>query len=153
MQCSFGSRVMQRTGKLQSVQCRATKMIPSLQNKPYEEYMSHLNLFSLVKRRLRGKLIECFKILNDFTNVNPTKLFMIYDTTRTRNYGAKCRIVHSDSTQFFTNVVVRDRNRLPLDCRQSLRTILTAVSSSSSSLGHFLLLFLFPSLFFSLLPV
>ncbi len=38
-------------------------MIPSLRNKPYEEGLSDLNPFSLEKRRLRGKLIECFKIV------------------------------------------------------------------------------------------
>ncbi len=97
------------------VQRRATKMIPSLRNKPYEERLPHLNLFSLAKRRLRGKLIERFKILNGFTNVDPTKLFVMNDSTRTRNNSAKlkCRQVHSDCTKFFfTNAVVRDWNRL-----------------------------------------
>ncbi len=70
------------------------KMIPSLRNKPYEERLSHLNLFSLDKRRLRGKLIECFKIPNGFTNVDPTKLFVMDDSTRTRNNGAKLKCIH-----------------------------------------------------------
>ncbi len=73
-----------------------TKMIPSLRNKPYEERLLHLNLFSLEKRRLRGKLLECLKILNGFTNVEPTKLFEFDDSKRTRNNGAKlkCRQIH-----------------------------------------------------------
>ena len=102
--------------KLEGVQRRATKMIPSLRNKSYEERLSTLNMFSLEKRRLRGKLIECFKILNGFTNVDRSKVFMIDDTLRTRNNGIKlkCRQVNSDCTKFFfTNIVVREWNKLP----------------------------------------
>ena len=102
--------------KLESVQRRATKMIPSLRNKSYEERLVNLNLFTLRKRRLRGKLIECFKILKGFTNVDFDKLFLIDDTSRTRNNGhkLKCRQVRSDCTKFFfTNDVVREWNKLP----------------------------------------
>ncbi len=76
-------------------------MIPSLRNKPYEERLSHLNLFSLETRRLRGKLIECFKILNGFINVDPNKLLLMDDSTLTRNNGAKLkyRQVNSDCTK------------------------------------------------------
>ncbi len=54
--------------KLEAVQRRATKMITFLRNKSYEERLASLNLFSLEKGRLQGKLSECFKILK---NVSP----------------------------------------------------------------------------------
>ncbi len=82
----------------------------------HEERLSTLNMFSQEKRRLWGKLIECFKILNGFTNVDRSKVFMIDDTLRMRNNGIKlqCRQVNSDCTKFFfTNVVVREWNKLP----------------------------------------
>ncbi len=64
---------------------------------------------------MNGKIIECFKLFKGFINVDPTKLFEIDDSKRTRNNGAKlkCRQVHSDCTKFFTNAVVRDWNKLP----------------------------------------
>ncbi len=102
--------------KLEGVQRQATKMIPSLHNKTYEERLSTLNMLSLEKRGLQGKLIECFKILNDFTNVDISKLFLIDDILRTRNNGInlKCRQVNSDCIKFFfTNVVVRELTKLP----------------------------------------
>ncbi len=91
-------------------------MITSLRNKSYEERLASLNLFSLGKRRLRGKLIECFKILKGFTNVDASKLFSVNDTSRTRSNGVKlrCKQVQLDSTKFFfTNDVVREWNKLP----------------------------------------
>ncbi len=55
--------------ELEAVQRRAMKMIVSLRNKSYEERLARRNLFSLEKRRLRGKIIECYKIFKLFTNV------------------------------------------------------------------------------------
>ncbi len=91
-------------------------MIPSLRNKSYEERLARLNLFSLEKRRLRGKLIEFFKILKGFTNVDANRLFLIDDSSRTRSNGVKlrCKHLNLDCTKFFfTNDVVRGWNKLP----------------------------------------
>ncbi len=102
--------------KHEAVQRRATQMITSLRNKPYEERLTRLNLFPLEKRRLRGKLIECFKILKGFTNVEVSGMFSTDNTPRTRSNGVKlkCRKVHLDCTKYFlTNDVVREWNKLP----------------------------------------
>ncbi len=66
--------------KLKAVQRRATKIILSLRNKSYEERLTRQNLFSFEKRRLRGKIIECFKILKG--SVDADKLFSIDDLSR-----------------------------------------------------------------------
>ncbi len=91
-------------GKFEGVQRRAAEMIPSLRHKSYEERLSRQNLSYLEKRRLAGRLSECFEILDGFTNVDPTKLFVMDDSTRTRNNSAelKCGQVHSDCTKFFS---------------------------------------------------
>ena len=48
---------------LEKVQRRATKLVPSLRNLPYEDRLRRLNLPTLEERRRRGDLIETFKIL------------------------------------------------------------------------------------------
>ena len=65
--------------KLERAQRRVTKMIPRLKNKPYEERLKELNLFSLS----RGDPIEMFKMIRGFDNVNINYYVIIdreYDT-------------------------------------------------------------------------
>ncbi|CAF0953419.1 unnamed protein product [Brachionus calyciflorus] len=45
----------------EKVQRRATKMVKSLRNKPYDERLNDLELMSLEERRIRGDLIQVFK--------------------------------------------------------------------------------------------
>merc|ERR1712148_1375 len=73
--------------KLESVQRRATKLINSCRNKTYEERLKNLDLFSLEKRRVRGQLIECFKILKGFNNLNPQLIFTLDNNCLTRGNG------------------------------------------------------------------
>ena len=108
--------------KLESVQRRATKLIPSIRNKPYEERLKDLNLFSLSKRRLRGKLIECFKIIKGFNNVNIENYFKFTPALPTRGHslklkGERCNL---DITKFFfTNDIINKWNKLPEHVVQS----------------------------------
>jgi len=74
--------------KLEKVQRRATRLLPSLADKPYPERLSSLQLPSLQYRRLRGDLILLYKILNgyfssDFPN------FFIYSNNITRGHQFK----------------------------------------------------------------
>ncbi len=48
--------------KLEAVLRRATKMVTSLCNKSYEERLAQLNLFSLDKLELRGKINKCSRL-------------------------------------------------------------------------------------------
>jgi len=102
--------------KLEKVQRRITKMIPRLRNKPYEERLKELNLFSLTKRRLRGDLIEVFKIFKGYSNLDVNKYFVIDHSNFTRNNGCKIvgkRFQSLETKHFFFNRVVNIWNKLP----------------------------------------
>ena len=59
---------------LQLVQKRATKMMPALKNLPYKDRLKACNMSTLHYRRVRGDMIETYKILSGKydTNVVPT---------------------------------------------------------------------------------
>ena len=56
--------------RLEKVQRRATKIIPALADLPYIERQKELNLPALAYRRLRGDMIQVFKIMNGLNDMN-----------------------------------------------------------------------------------
>ena len=57
---------------LEKVQKRATKMVRGLGNLPYEQRLKSLDLYTLFCRCQRGDLIEVYKILNGYYDIDPT---------------------------------------------------------------------------------
>ena len=102
--------------RLERVQKRATKMIPGLHNLSYAERLKECNLLSLEKRRLRGDLIEVFKLLKGLDKVDYRKFFQLNIGSRTRGHSFK--VVKNRSNldlrkYFFSQRVVDVWNRLP----------------------------------------
>ena len=62
---------------LEKVQCRATKMVMGLKEFAYEERLTQLKLYRLEERRLRGDLIETFKLLTGKEKIDPHQFFNI----------------------------------------------------------------------------
>ena len=96
---------------LESVQRRATKQVQGLQNLTYPERLKTLNLTTLAYRRLRGDMIEVYKILqghydshvdqnllilsnNHRTRGHPYKLEKPRCTRNIRLYSFGCRVIN-----------------------------------------------------------
>ena len=76
-----------------------------------------MNLFSLKERRIRGELIQVFKLLNGFVNVDYPKLFSL-NRNQTRCHGFKLEAKRYNTAlcgNFFSYKIVNAWNSLPVD--------------------------------------
>ena len=91
-------------------------MILEIRNHSYHQRIQHLDLISLVQRRLRGQLIEVFKYLNEFTTASARGLFDYDLNYRTRNNGAKLIVQHFNTSvakHFYPIKIASTWNALP----------------------------------------
>ena len=101
--------------KIERIQRRATKLIPELKGKSYEQRLRELDIHSLETRRLRGKLIEVFKILNTFDNIDYRQFFRFDFNDITRSNGYKLchkRFQTNIAKNFFSYDVISKWNSL-----------------------------------------
>jgi len=103
---------------LETIQRRATKILPHLSQLPYSERLRQLKLPSLVYRRKRGDMIETFKILHSHYDNNSAPYLTASTVTFTRSHNYKLFKSHcnTNTRKFsFCNRIVDDWNALPLD--------------------------------------
>ena len=62
---------------IEKVQRRATKLVRGLKYKSYEQRLALLQTTSLESRRIRGDLIQVFRIMNGFDDVNKDDFFKL----------------------------------------------------------------------------
>jgi ribonuclease P/MRP protein subunit RPP40 len=103
---------------LEKVQKRATKMIKAVQNLVYVDRLKYLNLPTLKFRRVRGDMIEVFKIISGIYDSNLSKdLSLVFNiSSNTRGNSCKLYQLHSKYDLhkfFFSNRVVCTWNSLP----------------------------------------
>ena len=108
--------------KLEKVQRRATKLVPTIAHLTYEDRLKKLNMTTLEERRTRGDMIETYKILTGVDQVCTDRDFFVLDrgdeTTRTRGHSLKLikpRHRTYKRTMFFPSRVVNRWNQLPED--------------------------------------
>jgi len=75
--------------KLEKVQARATRLINECKNLSYEKRLKCTGLTTLSERRIRGDMIELFKILKCFSKVNYNTWFKLSNNNRTRGHSYK----------------------------------------------------------------
>ena len=99
--------------KIEKVQRRATKQIQELRYKTYEETLRVLKLPTLKYRRLRGDLIEMYKLTHNIYNIDSSSLFQFNATNRGNNYIIYKPICRTDKRKyFFTNRTINYWNKL-----------------------------------------
>ena len=103
---------------LEKIQRRATKVVHGLNNIAYDDRLEILGLLSLEKRRLRGDLIEVFKMLTDRENIVKHQFFTPSLCSHLRGHILKLlkpRSSRQVRQHFFSQRVIDEWNKLPSD--------------------------------------
>ena len=110
---------------IEKVQRRATKLVKGCREMKYYERLSYLKLHSLKGRRLRGDLIETFKIFTGKLDLEWDSFFSSPTLNSTRNTNGKIFINRSNTNQrkhFYSNRVASTWNNLPLNTKHAQTT-------------------------------
>ena len=100
---------------LEKVQRRATKLIHTLRWKPYDERCRNLGIQRLVDRRIRGDLIQLFKLHKKFDEINWHFKPIIVESRGGRRPQLRREIVRGCNQRhnFFYNRSANAWNQLP----------------------------------------
>ena len=107
--------------KLEQVQRRATRLVPQLNDTPYEERLKIFNLTTLEERRIRGDAIETYKFMHGLENVDPTQFFKLVregPSLHTRGNQLKLETQYARTElrrNFYSVRAAKQWNNLPRD--------------------------------------
>ena len=103
---------------IEKVQKRFTKRIVGMKDLEYEERLERLCLPSLEFRRIRGDMIEAYKITHKIYDYRVTGDLLKINNTSTRHHNyklEKIRVNNSQYQNFFSNRIINVWNNLPYD--------------------------------------
>ena len=115
----WSPRLVKLTTMVENVQKRATRLLKNSENQSYEDRMRRLDLPTLSYRKLRGDMIEAFKIMHPTAGYDCRASLSLLQTSQnksTRGHFAKLRIekFHLNCRKFaISHRIVRDWNSLP----------------------------------------
>ena len=96
-------RLIRQSEALEKVQRRATKLIYHIKDYSYGDRLRHLKLPSLKARRVRGDLLQTYKIFNKIDDIDKTRFFEFPQTDITRNSTNKIqKLHHNNNTRKYT---------------------------------------------------
>ena len=102
--------------RIEKIQKRFTKAIPTLSPHPYMQRLKLLKLPSLEKRRLLADLSLCFKIKNHLIHTTIPLISSNYYRTRGHNHKLTTGKFRCETSKhFFCNRIVKPWNSLPAD--------------------------------------
>ena len=111
------------------------RMVSDKRGKTYEEQLHNVGLTTLAERRLRGDLIQTFKVVNGISRVEKTEWFNLRENEEVRatrantcitNEGPSRRpnVIHLENVRletrknFFNIRVAKEWNRIPDSVKQ-----------------------------------
>jgi ribonuclease P/MRP protein subunit RPP40 len=101
---------------VERVQRRATKMVPTLKDLPYESRLEQLNIPTLYYRRKRGDMIQVYKIMKGIDRISADIFFKRAPCPSTRGHSlklAKPTVMKTPRSHSFSVRIVNDWNSLP----------------------------------------
>ena len=101
---------------IENVLRRATKCVPGLYDLPYDERLRKVDIASMKYRLFRIDLVDCYKLINNYYNIDVSQYLQVSDLSRTRGHSLKLKKNHCRldlRKNFFTMRVVNIWNALP----------------------------------------
>ena len=112
--------LIRQSKMIENVQRRATRLLTECKNMSYEERLKFLQLHSLKGRRVRGDLIQVYKIVNGMDKLSVETFFSFPQDSITRNAEGKIFVKHRNTNIrgfCFSNRIVKLWNKIPLEIK------------------------------------